>query len=327
MPPTGSLSSLPSSPTSNHDPTPIPVDLLCPPSQSTMISQLNGLPSHLSLPTQPIPQHCLTSEALTLPHPPPRLAEMVCNMPNFSNMMSVDGNSVHRQPSPSSSPASPLGPAASPEAIASSAIAELTELTELNPSPEWPVGAWEPEQQDILSSAMAALSDMLDSSDCSNDLEYNYHFPSNLPITSSSFNFSNSPSLGNFNTGSSPSYNYPSQTDAGCYGMKTEAGMYGLKREVCYNGVKTETEQQHRYGVQSNSTTTKENFAGLSVKESYGLSPTSVLDYGSPPSSPPLADGWPMGEFLAWHMIFCCVTLSSNLIAYVGNSKGKDYSV
>ena len=164
-----------------------------------------------------------------------------------------------------------------------------------------------------LSSAMAALSDMLDSSDCSNDLEYNYHFPSNIPITSPSFNFSNSPSLGNFNTGSSPSYNYPSQTDAGCYGMKTEAGMYGLKREVCYNGVKTETEQQHMYRGQSNSTTTKENFTGLSVKESYGLSPTSVLDYGSPPSSPPLADGWPMGEFLAWHMIFCCVTLTAIL--------------
>ena len=79
--------------------------------------------------------------------------------------------------------------------------------------------------------------------------------------------------------------------------MKTEAGMYGLKTEVCY-GVKTEAEsygaspkqQQQSYGG------LKENFGGLSVKESYGLSPTSVLDYGSPPSSPSSADGWPMGE-------------------------------
>ena len=317
--------SMPPSPTttSHHNPTsslPNPLELLCPPSQpqAETISHLNGfpahpaLPAHLSLPTQPIPQHCLPSEALTLPHPPPRLAEMVCNIADFSNMMQIvessiaDANNIDQQPSPCPAPSpctpsSPFGPAASPEAIASSAIAELTELTELEPAPAWGGGGWEPaEQQDILSSAMAALSDMLDSPECNSALQYNCsNFPNNLPTTSnSSFGYSN------FHSSSSPSYNYPSQSDTGCYGMKTEAGMYGLKTEVCY-GVKTETEcyggspkQQASYGGLSNTTTTssKENFGGLSVKESYGLSPTSVLDYGSPPSSPSSTDGWPMGE-------------------------------
>ena len=311
---------MPPSPSTTHNnpttPLPTPLDLLCPPSQhqtATSVSHLNGfpahptLPGHLSLPTHPIPQHCLPSEALTLPHPPPRLAEMVCNIADFSNMMAAEGNSIadtnniHRQPSPCTTPPSPLGPASSPEAIASSAIAELTELTELEPAPAWG-GPWEPEQQDILSSAMAALSDMLDSPECNSALEYNCNYPTNVP-TSSPFGFSNShsPALGNFhNSNSSPSYNYPSQADSGCYGMKAESGMYGLKTEVCY-GVKTEVESyggspKQSYGDLTTTTTSKENFGGLGLKESYGLSPTSVLDYGSPPSSPSSTDGWPMGE-------------------------------
>ena len=288
------FSSMPPSPTTTtqHCTTshPTPLDLLCSLSQPE-VSSRNGLPAHLSLPTQPIPQHCLPSEALTLPHPPPRLADMVCNIADFSNTMaaegnSLDGNNIH--PSPSTTPQSPLGQAASPEAIASSAIAELTELTELEAAPAW-AAAWEPEHQDILSSAMAALSDMLDSPDC-NGLEYNNcNFPNNVPTASPSFGFSHSPALENFHNSSSPSYSFSNQLDSSCYGMKTESGMYGLKTEVCY-GVKTETES---YG---SSPKQQLSYEGLNVKETYGLSPTSVLDYGSPPSSPSSADGWPMGE-------------------------------
>ena len=315
MPPSPSTTH--NNPTSTHLLTPL--DLLCPQSQEQAVSNLNGfpahpaLPGHLSLPTHPIPQHCLPSEALTLPHPPPRLAEMVCNIADFSNMITeAEGNSIEdatnnidRQPSPCRAP-SPPSPATSPEAIASSTIAELSELTDLEPAPAW-AGPWEPEQQDILSSAMAALSDMLDSSaECNSALEYNCNY---VPTSSSSsFGYNNSPSaLGNFHSSSTSSYNYPSQTDTGCYGMKAESDMYGLKTEVCYGAglVKTEAESygaspKQSYGDLSTSTSTtslKENFGGeLNLKGSYGLSPTSVLDYGSPPSSPSSADGWPMGK-------------------------------